>query len=151
MTLTELEKQVIDALLRGGDTTMGILRQQAEHAEVSSREMTGVGFFTEFVVPALLPRVPGLPSFRLGHVNGTAANVKHGLGFVLFVKDGTLQMLEGYTYDEPWPKTIDGLVLTSPSSQEWRLRGECPSISAKALPRVHMPCVARATDGFGQG
>jgi|HubBroStandDraft_3_1064219.scaffolds.fasta_scaffold554387_1 hypothetical protein len=47
--------------------------------------------------------IAGEPSFTLGDVNGTAANLKHGLGFVLFVKAGILGMLEGYTYDEEWP------------------------------------------------
>jgi hypothetical protein len=72
----------------------------------------GVGFFTSFEVPPEAPRVKARPKFELGDVNGTADNVKHGLGFLLFVNDGALSMLEGYTYDEPWPDEVRGLVLT---------------------------------------
>ena len=66
----------------------------------------------EFVVPSEVARVPGRPTFRFGDVNGTAENVKHGLGFILFVKDGALASLAGYTYDEPWPNEIGELKLT---------------------------------------
>jgi hypothetical protein len=117
--LTTLESQVLDMLLRGQDEVLMILREQAKQLQVSSREMTGVGFYTEFVVPPDLPRVPGRPTFKLGDVNGTADNVSHGLGFLLYVKEGTLSMLEGYTYDEPWPDDVRGLVLTY-SSKEGR-------------------------------
>jgi hypothetical protein len=50
-------------------------------------------------------------------VNGTAANVRHGLGFLLFVIDGVISMLEGYTYDDPWPLEVEGLVLTYSGDQ----------------------------------
>jgi hypothetical protein len=66
----------------------------------------------EFVVPSEVARVPGRPTFRFGDVNGTAENVKHGLGFIFFVKDGALASLAGYTYDEPWPNEIGELKLT---------------------------------------
>jgi hypothetical protein len=32
--------------------------------------------------------------------------LEHGAGFELLVKDGYLRMLEGYSYDEPWPDSI---------------------------------------------
>jgi len=117
--LTTLEDQVLDMLLRGQDEVLVILRQQAKQLQVSSREKTGVGFYTEFAVSPEVPRVPGRPTFKLGDVNGTADNVNHGLGFLLYVTEGALSMLEGYTYDEPWPDDVRGLVLTY-SSKEGR-------------------------------
>ena len=102
---------MLEVLLRGNDEVLSVLRQQAKQVQVSSRKMTGVGFYTEFVVPPDVPRVPGRPTFKIGDVNGTADNVKHGLGFLLYVRDGALSMLEGYTYDEPWPDEVRGLVL----------------------------------------
>jgi len=115
--LTYLENRVLGMLLRGEDEALSILRAQAKHAQVSSRKMTGVGFFTEFAVPAETPRVPGRPTFKLGNVNGTADNVRHGLGFLLYVTDGSLSMLEGYTYDEPWPNEVHGLELSYSSQR----------------------------------
>ena len=114
---TSLEEQVIEMLLAGSDESLALLRQQASQARVSSRKMTGVGFFSHFIIPAGTTRVMGHPTFYLGDVNGTAAHVKHGLGFVLFVTKGTLSMLEGYTFDEPWPDEIQGLTLTYSGGQ----------------------------------
>jgi hypothetical protein len=119
--LTTLEDRALEMLLRGEHETLSVLRQQAEQARVSSRKMTGVGFYTEFVVPPEVPRVPGHPTFKMGDVNGTADNVKHGLGFLLYVKEGTLSMLEGYTYDDPWPDEVRGLILTYSSKQGRKL------------------------------
>ena len=119
--LTTLEEQVLEMLLRGQDEVLDVLRQQVKDAQVSSREITRVGFFTNFEVPAEAPRVRARPKFELGDVNGTADNVKHGLGFLLFVNDGSLSMLEGYTYDEPWPDEIRGLVLTYSTGQARKL------------------------------
>ena len=115
---TKLEDQVLQMLLRGEDECLAVLRQQAEQASVYFREMTGVGFFSEIQVPPEAPRITGRPSFTLGDVNGTAENVTHGLGFVLFVTEGALSMLEGYTYDEPWPDEFRSLVLAYSTGQE---------------------------------
>jgi len=109
--LTSLSEKVIERLLAGDDEVLAVLREQARNSRVASNKETGVGFYTEFVVPSEIPRVPGRPTFRFGDVNGTAANVKHGLGFILFVKEGALASLEGYTYDEPWPDEIRQLKL----------------------------------------
>jgi hypothetical protein len=107
-----LEQQVIRMLLAGEDDALAILRQQVDHADVSSRKLTGAGFYTEYSIPSEVARLVGRASFKLGDVNGTAANVKHGLGFLLYVADGAIAMLEGYTYDEPWPANVEGLLLT---------------------------------------
>ena len=112
-----LEDQVMRMLLAGDDQALAVLRDQIEQAKVSSRQLTGVGFYTEFSTSPSIPRLSGRPSFKLGDVNGTAANVKNGLGFLLYVADGAITMLEGYTYDDPWPNRIEGLVLTYSDGQ----------------------------------
>ena len=104
-TLTFVEEQVMRKLLAGEDDALAVLRQQLEMAVVSSRKLTGVGFYTSFSIPSEAPRLPGHPSFKLGDVNGTAANLQ-------YVNDGAIAMLEGYTYDEAWPDNVDGLELT---------------------------------------
>jgi hypothetical protein len=42
-----------------------------------------------------------------GDVGATIEGVNHGAGFLIFVRDGYLKFLEGYTYDEPWPDKTD--------------------------------------------
>jgi hypothetical protein len=121
--LNDLENKVLGMLLDGDNKVLEVLRQQAAHAKVSSRHMTGAGFFTEFYLPTDTPRTENDMSFKIGDVNGSAANVRNGLGFLLYIKHGILSMLEGYTYDEPWPARIDSLSLaySGGENRDWDL------------------------------
>jgi hypothetical protein len=109
--LTKLELHVMRMLLDGEDEVLANLRRQLDACKIVKREMTGVGFFTDFEIPADVPRATQ-KSFHLGDVNGTVEGAKHGVGFVLFIEAGTLKMLEGYTYDEPWPDSTESFELT---------------------------------------
>jgi hypothetical protein len=110
--LSALETEVMKMLLAGDDRALDVLRMQLKEAIVASRNMTGTGFYTTFSVPPSAPRIEGRPSFKLGDVDGAAVDVQNGFGFIVFITDGTLGMLEGYTYDEPWPDQIRGLRLS---------------------------------------
>jgi hypothetical protein len=102
--LTKLECAVLEKLLAGDLPALEALRSQARSSRIVERRMTGVGFFTTFAVPPDVPRVQG--SFQLGDVLGKLEGLAHGAGFLLWVEDGVLEMLEGYTFDEPWPEEI---------------------------------------------
>jgi hypothetical protein len=95
---------VLEKLLTGELPILEALRAQARIGRVEERSMTGVGFFTTFAVPTEAPPVQG--SFQLGDVLSRIEGLSHGAGFVLWVKNGVLDMLEGYTFDEPWPEQI---------------------------------------------
>jgi hypothetical protein len=102
MSLTGLEDAVIRMLLDGDGPTLAQLRRQFEVATVTGRETTGTGFFTALAVPAEL-RLQ-FKELQLEGVRATLVGVTHGAGFILFVEDGVLEGLEGYTLtDEPWP------------------------------------------------
>lgn len=104
-------------LLAGDDEALAVLRQQIEQAQVFSRKLTGVGFYTTFSISSEVARLAGRPTFKFGDVDATAENIKYGLGFLLYVTDGAVAILEGYTYDDPWPNNVDGLVLTYSGGQ----------------------------------
>jgi|HubBroStandDraft_1064217.scaffolds.fasta_scaffold371288_2 hypothetical protein len=104
--LTALERDVMQMLLNGDDPVLAILREQLRVATVSERKMTGVGFHTHFSVPPTTSRVLENPSFEIGDIAAQVQGVQHGAGFLLFVRDGFLSFLEGFTYDEPWPEQI---------------------------------------------
>ena len=100
--MEELERVVMARLLAADTVVAPALRAQCAVADVARREFTGVGFFTDFAVPPDAPRIVP-PDLELGD----AATLANGtpVGFVLFVRDGALSMLEGYTYgDDPWPE-----------------------------------------------
>jgi hypothetical protein len=101
---TKLEQAVISMLLEGNHGVLSILRDQARQARVVRREHTGVGFYCDIAVEDGAPKASG--DFDLGDVQAEIPGVAHGVGFVLFVKGGQLNLLEGYTYDEPWPDAV---------------------------------------------
>jgi hypothetical protein len=51
----------------------------------------------------------------------TGVGFYHGAGFVLFVDDGVISFLEGFTYDEPWPEDAGSFEL-------WYLKGSPSSV-----------------------
>ena len=102
--LTPFEHEAIATLVGGDHPVFEGLRAQLDRCEVSERVFTGVGFFTDLVVP---PDVPTLSLRRRLHL-GDASVAIDGVaaGLVLFVEEGRLALLEGFTYDDPWPDAI---------------------------------------------
>jgi hypothetical protein len=103
--LTDLERDAMATMLRHDHPVTTLLRAQLDECRIKGRELTGVGFFTDIVVPQALA-VPGLGSMHLNDAVVEIAGLEHGVGFVLFIRDGKLDVLEGFTYDEPWPDKI---------------------------------------------
>ena len=101
LPLTSLEKAVLDLLLKG--SSFDDIRKQLEYASVIKREFTGVGFFTEFLLPDDAPVRRDLLDGTLGDVYAKFPGLKQDAGFLLFIRDGAISLLEGFTYDEPWP------------------------------------------------
>jgi hypothetical protein len=105
--LTPLEAAVLDMLLAGDDTHLAILREQRRLLRVTDREYSGVGFFTDLAIAPDAPRLPGAPMLRFGDVIADIEGLVHGAGFVLFVDDGLITMLEGHLWgDARWPDEI---------------------------------------------
>jgi hypothetical protein len=105
--LTPLEKAVLDMMLDKPGEPFDTVRQQLATATVTKREFSGVGFFTNFELPADAPVRRDLPDATLGGVNAAFPNLQHGAGFLLFIRGGVVTTLEGYTYDEQWPTRTD--------------------------------------------
>jgi hypothetical protein len=113
MELNQLDREVLGMLLAGDDPTLRVLDEQCRVAEVAKREVTGVGFVTTFSVPAGAPGLEGRKkNFSFGDVVAQITGLQHGAGFVLHVRDGIIQSLEGYSYDEPWPATTTQFALS---------------------------------------
>jgi hypothetical protein len=98
----EVERAVLSLLLQGSDPVLIGLRAQWEAASVRQRELSGVGFFTHFDLPENVRKVTPA-DFELSDVYLELEGLEHGAGVVLFVRGGVLEMLEGLTFDEPWP------------------------------------------------
>lgn len=100
------EHEVLTMLLAGDHEVLVTLRRQLNVARVALREFTGVGCFTTLRIAASAPRLGARDDFTLGDVHAELVDVEHGAGFVLFVRNGAIDVLEGFVYgDEQWPET----------------------------------------------
>jgi hypothetical protein len=103
--LEPLEAAVLNKLLAGDHPVMAALRGQLAGLAVKRRERTGAGFFTEFSVAKTTTPAPS-GKLRVGDIHASIGGLQHGAGFLLYVDGGLLSMLEGYSYEEPWPEEI---------------------------------------------
>jgi len=110
--LTELEQAVMEKLLAGNERVLSMLREQLKKATVVKRELTGVGFYTNFAIHDCEPlRVGNDKSIMFGDVVAEVPGT-NGIGFGLELRNGCLAQLEGYTFgDELWPENVSDFKL----------------------------------------
>jgi len=93
-----LEWAVLDAIaLQVPEVADALARQQGK-IRVVARENTGAGFYTTLDVSHCSP-IKGLAS-PLGDVGATVIGLEHGMGFLLWLRDGRIHKLEGFSYGE---------------------------------------------------
>jgi hypothetical protein len=99
-TLQEkMEKEVIALIFRDYPD----LRDQILKARVTSREFTGVGFFTNYHKKDVLSE----KNMTISSVVGVILNNRIEVGFVFFITKEEGSALEGYTYGDPFPDQIE--------------------------------------------
>lgn len=85
---------------------------QLATARASDRDVSVMGFFTTLELAPECERLAGNRSLQLASVYGSRPSGSVEVGFVLFVEDGLLRGLDGYTFgEEPWPEDGDALDL----------------------------------------
>jgi hypothetical protein len=106
-------------LLAGDDSTLLQLRKQYASADIVSKERSPVGFFTRFSLQGKTGLRVDDKTFQIGDVDGSIDGVSGSVGFVFFVKNGLLLMLEGHTCAaDRWPDDEGEIVLTYLSGEE---------------------------------
>lgn len=111
--LTPLERAVLEQLFAGDQPILKAFLAQARRAQVVSREMTGVGFYTYLTVPEEVPDASVHDgAIQFGDVVAEFDGVGLGAGFLIWIKDRRLHFLEGYTFDTPWPDDAKGFRLS---------------------------------------
>ena len=73
-----------------------MLRQQSATTHVTNFENTGVGFFSTIEIAREAP--PLSNQSPLDAATGSVASIPHGMGFLVFLEDGYVSTIEGYTY-----------------------------------------------------
>ena len=93
-----LSRQCSTPLRFGVSEVADALGGQQGQVRVAARENTGPGFYTTLDVPRGSP-IKGVAS-PLGDVFATVVGLQHGMGFLLWLRDGHIHQLEGYSYEE---------------------------------------------------
>lgn len=94
---TDLEIAALKSIFSETPEFTPDLQRQFDRAKVVKRENSGAGFFTTIVVSDDTPRVTS-PAELGSETHARVDGLQHGLGFVLFMENGLLHVLEGYTY-----------------------------------------------------
>lgn len=96
---TPLERAVLTAICDTYSSDRAALEAQLSTATLLSRENTGAGFYTRFAVersssaPIVGERSRAGPEAKIDGLH-------HGMGFILWLKEGYADCLEGYSYAE---------------------------------------------------
>ncbi len=101
-----LIKKVMNKLLEGDNIILEKLRTQYDTAEIVSIDSSDVGFFVDFNVNhnGYLSEPMIRDSFEIGDVNGSYKGIDYAVGFLLFIREGKISTLEGYTISvDHWP------------------------------------------------
>ena len=97
--LTLLERAVLHAICEAHPVDRAALKGQLSTAIVLSRENTGAGFYTRLATERSCGTPIGGDRLRRGpavRIDG----LEHGMGFILWLKEGYADCLEGYCYEE---------------------------------------------------
>ena len=96
LTLSELEYAVLSAFAEKEAEHSSVLREQITCMRVLARENTGHGFYTDLIVVGA--RAVTAPS-PLSAIGASVEGVEPDMGFLLWLNDGKVACLEGYTID----------------------------------------------------
>ncbi len=101
----ELTKKVIELMSSKNE----MLMKQFESAKVLE-EVDEVGYYANFTIQNKDGFTP--ISKMIPNIIGKNKDGKTVVGFVLFLKDGFIDCLEGYTFgDELWPQSDEEIIL----------------------------------------
>ena len=102
----KFENEVMLKIIEANPVYGEKLLNQYITAGIVNRNFTGHGFFTNYCIPDKKFSLGDNINLTLEQIGANINNMKHGAGFVLFIKNGLISCLEGYGYGEPFPYEI---------------------------------------------
>lgn len=111
MNVTNLERAIVAWLLL--DPKLQPLRSDVNFAKINvvARDFTGVGFLTHFEPSEETKLFEDRVKLRWGQVGARLNSPKIETAYVVYVDNGYLKTIEGYTYGDDWPDPIDSIEL----------------------------------------
>jgi hypothetical protein len=111
--LWPIEREVLEITAAEYPASAEAFSRQIDTARVARFENTGGGFFSTL---ALADDVPSIPEKSpLDSATGAVLGLEHGMGFIVYIKDGRVSMIEGYcnggepTTDIDFSRVVFGL------------------------------------------
>ncbi len=106
MKLKSIEIAIINCLL--SDKDVGLIKNSVDFDQIKvvSRDFTGPGFLTELRSNQKLKLFSDGVSKRWGKVGARLNSPGIETGYLLYIDNGYLTSIEGYTYGENWPDEI---------------------------------------------
>lgn len=91
---------VVYAIIGEKPEYAGVLNRQFARAVVDGIRTFECGFYVDFKVADGEERLGMRETLTLGNVQAEIPGLQYGMGFILWIRDGVITSLEGYTYDE---------------------------------------------------
>jgi hypothetical protein len=119
--LWPIERAVLEAAAHDYEASASVLNEQIAAAQVTDFENTGVGFFSTVWVPSDAPRLTD--KSPLDAATGSVGSIQHGMGFLVFLENGHVALIEGYTHGDGSTVGLD-FESVNFDMKPWSLAGE---------------------------
>ena len=106
MNFVDFEKIIITDIIEQYPEYKEKLQSQFEKIDVEKREFSTYGFSTYYVVTAEEEPLEDGENLTLGKHQWNINGLNRGSDCILWIKNGFISCLEGFSYEEPWPKEI---------------------------------------------
>lgn len=103
MQLNTIEKEIIKCFLSGKG--ISVEDDFFYNLKVKSRELSGVGFITDLEKSEQLKIGEENETYKFSDLEARI-NVSIETGYLIYVENGFLDAIEGYTYTDDWPEEI---------------------------------------------
>lgn len=104
-------------IIDGTPDYASVLKRQLGNAGIGEFRIYKQGFSVSFMIAESSPRLNVTETLTLGDTLAEIPGLEHGMGFILWVKHGIIDSLEGYTYGEDIPDSLCGYTLQQPETE----------------------------------
>ena len=106
MTYDEFEKIIIEDIIQTYPEHAEKLARQYNSAIVTKRTVNSPGFYTNYEIGDKTASLGDGVDLQLGENQWNVNGMKYGSDYILWIKNGFISSLEGFSYGEPWPAKI---------------------------------------------
>jgi hypothetical protein len=104
-SLWPIERDILEAVAMAHPACIAELRQKAEMAKVVDFHNSGAGFISALIVDSCAPAI--VESSPLDGPSCDVSGIDVEMGFIVFLKDGRLDAIEGFCYDDSSTNAVD--------------------------------------------